>query len=719
MVKKLLFGLVAIAFAGAVSAQKVHFMPTKKPVGSNVELMQGKSKLQKFGVSSYNMLSPMAVGKSQQVGNALRLAPMQRADEERSYMWWSYPQSSQGSMQLIRLNSGNDYNVALIVPETYAGTKIDSVELFFSVPEAISNLKVWASSLNTTSLPATAEEADYHFDVPTEKLLGPVEIEGKPYLQETGIEFPEPYTVPEGGCILGYSFTNTPDLNDPQSDQNYPLVLYYATEVDGSFLVYGPINEAGDLGWGSMYGSGYGNLAMNICFDVTGQTSNSVAVGNISELPARLNEETEVIAAVANEGFSPVNSINYILTVNGVAAAEAEYTFDEPLAAQSTDYVYLPCTPTVNGLIPVQVTVTKVNGVDNTSATATASGNLIGVANPYDRTSVVEEFTGTWCGWCPRGHVGMDMLKQKLGGKVITLAGHFSQSEEAIDPMQCDNYFDVAMALGASFPSAGINRLAVADPYKGLSYPNDGVHYTFGGDVAVQLVDAVYPSEASVDLSAEWASDAKEAINVTVNTTFGYDRMTSPYALAFVLVEDGMTGTTDAWDQFNYYSPEWAAYYQYVFGEPFTKADPYKNDDMAAWTSAGMYVDHEYDHVVVEAWDALSGIEESIYAPIYADDVQEYTGKLSIAGNTLIQNKDNLSLAVLLINRNNGAIVNASQVPLGSGSSVVGIEDVDASGNNAVEVARYNVNGVQLSAPQKGLNIVKYSDGTTKKVVVK
>ena len=37
----------------------------------------------------------------------------------------------------------------------------------------------------------------------------------------------------------------------------------------------------------------------------------------------------------------------------------------------------------------------------------------------------------------------------------------------------------------------------------------------------------------------------------------------------------------------------------------------------------------------------------------------------------------------------------------------------------AVEVARYAVDGTQLAAPQKGVNIVRMSDGTARKVVVK
>ena len=34
------------------------------------------------------------------------------------------------------------------------------------------------------------------------------------------------------------------------------------------------------------------------------------------------------------------------------------------------------------------------------------------------------------------------------------------------------------------------------------------------------------------------------------------------------------------------------------------------------------------------------------------------------------------------------------------------------------EESRYNVDGQQLSVPTKGLNIVKYSGGTTRKVMV-
>ena len=46
-----------------------------------------------------------------------------------------------------------------------------------------------------------------------------------------------------------------------------------------------------------------------------------------------------------------------------------------------------------------------------------------------------------------------------------------------------------------------------------------------------------------------------------------------------------------------------------------------------------------------------------------------------------------------------------------------GIDKVTTSAD-AKEVSRYSANGQRLSAPTKGLNIVKYSDGSVKKVVV-
>lgn len=57
--------------------------------------------------------------------------------------------------------------------------------------------------------------------------------------------------------------------------------------------------------------------------------------------------------------------------------------------------------------------------------------------------------------------------------------------------------------------------------------------------------------------------------------------------------------------------------------------------------------------------------------------------------------------------------------------NIVALNDVE-TGINGVEtnngksvVARYNLNGVKISTPQKGINLLKMSDGTVKKVIMK
>lgn len=48
-----------------------------------------------------------------------------------------------------------------------------------------------------------------------------------------------------------------------------------------------------------------------------------------------------------------------------------------------------------------------------------------------------------------------------------------------------------------------------------------------------------------------------------------------------------------------------------------------------------------------------------------------------------------------------------------------GIDDVTVATGTAEEVARYGIDGSRLSQPTKGINLVKYSDGSTRKVLVK
>ena len=55
---------------------------------------------------------------------------------------------------------------------------------------------------------------------------------------------------------------------------------------------------------------------------------------------------------------------------------------------------------------------------------------------------------------------------------------------------------------------------------------------------------------------------------------------------------------------------------------------------------------------------------------------------------------------------------------IGTFSTSAGINNIYYN-DNATEVARYDIYGHRLSEPTKGINIVKYSDGTVKKMIIK
>ena len=85
-------------------------------------------------------------------------------------------------------------------------------------------------------------------------------------------------------------------------------------------------------------------------------------------------------------------------------------------------------------------------------------------------------------------------------------------------------------------------------------------------------------------------------------------------------------------------------------------------------------------------------------------------------GKKIIQDVNKLRVVALLIDYSDGTVVNAAKsVSTGQATAIQG---VNADKNFQTE-AVYDISGRQLSAPQKGLNIVKAADGTTRKVIIK
>ena len=148
-------------------------------------------------------------------------------------------------------------------------------------------------------------------------------------------------------------------------------------------------------------------------------------------------------------------------------------------------------------------------------------------------------------------------------------------------------------------------------------------------------------------MTAQWADSELNTINLNTTTTFHYNDTDARYGIAFVLLEDGMTGTTDYWRQLNALSHH----------------DGYEKFEF--WYNAGTVVTGlEYDHVPVGAWDILNGVDNSVPTSFTADEKLPFSYQVSIADKTTIQNKKKLSAVALLIDRSNGVIINAAQTKI-------------------------------------------------------
>ena len=292
----------------------------------------------------------------------------------------------------------------------------------------------------------------------------------------------------------------------------------------------------------------------------------------------------------------------------------------------------------------------------------------------FERRAVVEEYTGTWCGYCPRGIVGLKRLDEQFGDRCIIIAVHTGMGRT--EPMQIVAYPDIAPTGGV--PTCTVNRGPEVDPYSG-SMTRGAYHYGLDVDVAAVLDQ---PAEAGVELTAEWADAQQWDVRFTATTTFSTDSPTAPYRLAFVLMEDGLTGTGRDWAQVNYYSTAGGA-------------TPYVDDDMKSWSDAGGYVtDMVYDHVPVNTLGIRQGIQGSIAAPLVKGQPQTFTQLVTTLNQKVIQQKDRLYAVALLLNTETGRIVNAARAAIQPYGSTVAIAEIE--NRKSVNRKYYDLQGRQL-----------------------
>lgn len=754
--KKLLIGLFAVLCAGGASAQQLDVngqvnnvtprIVAKSGVLANVlgldtKTQQNKKADFKFK-SNHIWTNANDVKKNAQnmplMSANANVAKMAKAEAATTndLTWFSYVNSNKlGVMgfDFLAENLKNaeffagqtKYNIACMVPANYAKAKIDSVEFFVLSGCKYDNLTVWATPVKILEengqqyidMPESADKAEVKYEIPAADVEAVLKKLPENYVGPISIKLPKPLTIGSDGAIVGYSF-------DGKSSDT-PVVLAGSSREDGGFLFqFEDDGKRNFMSFGDIFGQ---SSTINVGMDVSDCEANDATVQAGSESTTLINTAQQYPFYITNNSAKPINQITYTITIDNEEGEVQTLDLNSPIESMATASLPLKKSFEDEGVHTIELKVSKVNGNDNVNKNTSASYSIIALEKSADRVSVVEEQTGTWCGWCPRGHVGLELLNKKLGDKVITLAGHFSGDETTVDPMniyqltnnstQAEAFADygwVTMQLSSmlgsgGFPGAMFDRLIAADPYVGINTTKgkNGT-YEFSADALVKTIQEQIPSEADFSMTASWADNQQTAIKVDLTTTFNYDRFGEfPYGVAFVLSENGMTGKGATWKQTNYYSKLLGA----------QGASDYNNPDMAAWFKGGSYVSTTYDNVVVQAWNPLgnAAIVDKSKTDIVKGEGISFNTTLNV-NSDLIQNYDNLTLSALLVNLKSYAVVNAAKVVLGK--CAAGIEDVNSEANNNV-VSRYNVNGMHINGAQKGLNIVKLANGKVVKMAVK
>ncbi|CCZ12223.1 putative uncharacterized protein [Prevotella sp. CAG:1092] len=753
MMKKLLIGLFAVLCAGGASAQQLDVngqvnnvtpkVVAKSGVLSNVLGLDAKTQQTKkadFKLKSNhiwanaNQMQQQARLNMPMLSANAKVAKAEKAAVDEGLTWFSYITSNDlGAVGFDALASGlgvdflagqNKYNIAFLAPGNYAKAKIDSVEFWVLSGCQYDNLTVWVSSVkyetvegkNYLSFPESADKADAKVVVPAADVKAVLDKLPANYVGPISVKLPTPFTIPADGALVGYSY-------DGKSSDESIVLAGISSEAAGCFFQYDYEGERNFESLSSIVGM---SSSIQIGMDVSDCEANDATVSANPELTTLVNTKQQYPFYITNNSATPITQLTYSISVDGVNGAEKSLDLSSPIEPMETASIPYTTAFEDDGVHTVELNISKVNGNTNINKHSSAEYSIIALEKSADRVSVVEEQTGTWCGWCPRGHVALDLLNKQLGDKVVTLAGHFANGESRVDPMnilgdnitsQAERFADyglVAMTLssllgGGGLPGAMFDRVVAADPYVGANTTKgkNGT-YEYGATDLVNLLKEGNPSEADFSMTASWADDKNTDIKVDLTTTFNYNRFGSfPYGVAFVLSENGMTGKGATWKQLNYYNKRAGV----------NGASDFNNPDMAAWFKADSYVSTTYDNVVVQAWNPLgdAAIVDKSKTDIDKGEVISFSTTLKV-NSDLIQNYNNLTLSALLVNLNSLAVVNAAKVVLGN--CAAGIEDVNSEANNNV-VSRYNVNGMRINGTQKGLNIVKLANGKVVKMAVK
>lgn len=541
------------------------------------------------------------------------------------------------------------YDVAIrILDSSLVGAQIQAVRIAFPFTEGLSNAKAWL----TRELPAIKSSKAGDPDI-TSKAFDIA----KGY---TEVVFDQPYTLTSDGVYVGYSF------DVPKSEEVLrPVLTSGFTSPDGFYI---HTTKVFRTAWRSLYGIA-GDLAIQVVLAGDILKDNAASVANLPEVNVAVGEPSTISFSIVNHGCAGVSSVAYSIEVAGQTINEnADLTLKPIYGAAATVQATLPAMEQ-KGNYPCNVTITKVNGMPNEDVAPTATGSLKAYNILPRHRPVLEEYTGLWCGWCPRGFVGLEEMNRLYPDDFIGISYHNG------DEMAITNNYPSDVA---GFPDAWIDRTYQTDAFTG-----DNPGYAFEVDKAWEKRRQVF-SPAQVEVGSQWIDDNTLRASASVVFPIGSDEC--PYKVGFSLVADGLTDP--GWGQSNYYagSSEWPSLLdEFVQG-------------------SGTVYGLVFNDVIIDN-SADRGIVGSLSAPIVDDVAQtvDYDFDISQIPLKLVPaDRTKLRVVAMLIDSRTGEIVNANKAQAGS-NSATSIRLAHDEGELVKHVRYYDLQGRPVSLPRRGI----------------
>lgn len=529
------------------------------------------------------------------------------------------------------------YSVATYIPAHLFGDKIPTIcgIGFPGATTAMSNIKVWISSY----LPANGEAPDIaSISYPED---APLVID-----RFNDVVFRQQYQIPEGGVYVGYSF----DIVDMRTFRSHTPIMFSDKTRDNALWV----KTESMPEWIDRFDDLQGNLQLRILWGGNVMKKNAMTILQSTPVTTLVGADTHGFLQVTNEGTESITSLEY--EIKG-KTYDCYQTISPGEITMFCPVVEVESEPCCEQRI---VTITKVNGVPNESDQASATFPVYTIRQSAPATAVLEEFTATWCGWSPQAALAIDKYQEQFGDKLITICTHENYINErepwlnANDPMTISEYAEVRDYSQGMYPTCIINRamneyfeVHPMDPYMG--WGPGGIPEPYG--VSYKIEESLSQlALVEIEVGTLWSDDNKNMLTIQTRTTFELNASELPFQIGYVLLEDGMKGEGREWAQYN------------TFSGIEELADPRMEElaKLPEWIEG--YI---YNNVVVAAWDAYKGVPGSLVGPFKAGVPVEGSFVADIKGNTLIQNKENLNVVALIVNKETGKIINAAKCKIG------------------------------------------------------